>query len=330
MSLPRVPDVTRLGNGIIRILGQNGPSKFVLQGTNTYLIGTGRRRILIDTAEGHEAYIALLSDVLRQESCTISQILLTHWHHDHVDGVPAVLELVRSTGENPPVVSKYPHESDEGDWQPLADGANVSADDGVSLTAIHTPGHASDHLAFHLPSEGYLFTADHILGGSTTVFEDLAAYMASLEKVRLLQPKRLLPGHGLDMDDGTAVIEQYIAHRQQREDQIVNLLQQATSPMTAMDIVKVIYKDVREDLHVAAVSFLLLIVMCTSCKCQRSRDGRGESHLVHVGVCVCCRTRLVRCDRSIARVSTCGRDKTHTSTSCSCMRFGPLRDLSLN
>lgn len=256
MSLPHVPDVTRLAAGIIRILGQNGPSKFVLQGTNTYLVGTGSRRILVDSAEGHESYIELLSNVLKEERCTISQIVLTHWHHDHVDGVSAVQALLGRSGQPAAVVSKYPHETDEAGWTPIADGATISAD-GVSLVAVHTPGHASDHLCLHVPAQELLLTADHILGGSTTVFEDLAAYMASLEKVRRLRPKRLLPGHGLDMDDGLAVIEQYIAHRQQREDQIVGLLQQHATDgrrMTPMDIVKVIYKDVREDLHMAAVS----------------------------------------------------------------------------
>lgn len=259
-TLPPIPDITRLSKGVIRILGQNGPSKFVLQGTNTYLIGTGRERILLDTGEGEEAYLPLLSSVLASERCTVSKILLSHWHHDHVAGLPSVLALLErdhpstSSSSSGPQVLKFPHEDDEAGWTPLRDGEEIRVE-GARLRAIHTPGHTTDHLTFHslLPDDedDVLFTGDHVLGGSTSVFEDLGRYMASLQKLQALRVATLYPGHGAEIRDGVRVVGEYIRHRQGREDEIVAALQRMRSG-TAMEIVQVVYKDVREDLHLAA------------------------------------------------------------------------------
>src|SRR4051794_18544446 len=84
--LPPLPEIDRLTPGCIRILGGN-PDKFALQGTNTYLLGTGPRRLLIDTGEGKPSWIAALTKVLREEGASVQAALLTHWHHDHVGGV---------------------------------------------------------------------------------------------------------------------------------------------------------------------------------------------------------------------------------------------------
>lgn len=252
--LPPVPNVARLSKRVIRILGQNGPSKFVLQGTNTYIIGTGTERILLDTAEGLEGYSTLLRGVLQEENCSISTILLSHWHHDHVDGLSSVLQVLeeQTPQRQKPLIRKFPHESDEKITQALKDQEEIAVE-GATLRAIHTPGHTNDHLSFLLAEDNVLFTGDHILGGSSTVFEDLGQYMASLEVCQGLSAQKLYPGHGLEMDDAPRVIREYIEHRQLRENQILKVLQAVRSrPFSAMEIVQVMYKDVREDLHLAA------------------------------------------------------------------------------
>jgi hypothetical protein len=91
-SLPDLPPISRLTPSIVRIIAGN-PSKFTLQGTNTYLVGTGAKRILIDTGEGKPVWAERLRQVLEEEKASVSTVLLTHWHHDHVGGVAQVREL---------------------------------------------------------------------------------------------------------------------------------------------------------------------------------------------------------------------------------------------
>ena len=111
----------------------------------------------------------------------ISDIILTHWHHDHVDGLPSVLALLK----NKPRIWKYSepnHLLPIEDLQELREGSEIKCADGAIIKVIHTPGHTVDSVALLIEGEG-LFTADTVLGQGTSVFEDLAAYMASLRKL---------------------------------------------------------------------------------------------------------------------------------------------------
>jgi glyoxylase-like metal-dependent hydrolase (beta-lactamase superfamily II) len=135
----------------------------------------------------------------------------------------------------------------------LADGDRIEAD-GATLIAIHTPGHASDHLCFHLPEEQALFTGDLILSGSTTVIPeddgDLGQYMDSLRRVQALGVRRIYSAHGPVIDDAAARIEEYIDHRMMRERQILDVLAGGVATVPAM--VKIIYAEVPEKLHAMA------------------------------------------------------------------------------
>jgi glyoxylase-like metal-dependent hydrolase (beta-lactamase superfamily II) len=117
------------------------------------------------------------------------------------------------------------------------------------LVTIHTPGHTPDHVCFQLGD--ILFTGDHIMGGSTVVIEDAAAYMASLEKVAALNPARLYPGHGPELPEAGKVIAEYIAHREEREQQILDALRSGAS--TIDDIVDAVYIGIDPRLRMAAV-----------------------------------------------------------------------------
>jgi len=247
-----IPKVSRLSPHVVRVLGCN-PGNMTLQGTNTYLVGTGSSRLLIDSGEGgKEEWREGLQGVLQEEKCRVQRLLLTHWHHDHVGGVREVLEM----NDNATEVLKWPRrEAKEPDILEglgvvqLKDGLDVGVE-GAGLRVLHTPGHTSDHVVLHLKEENAVFTGDCILGEGTAVFESLHHYMKSLEVILALKPSRLYPGHGPVVDDPVPKIEYYIRHRKEREEQVLSQL--SSVPCSSMDIVKQVYKDTPVQLHGAA------------------------------------------------------------------------------
>ncbi|KAK7426325.1 hypothetical protein QQZ08_007226 [Neonectria magnoliae] len=262
-QLIALPAVERLSPSCIRILGGN-PGKFTLQGTNTYLLGTGRQRILIDTGEGRNAWISSIKSTLEQENASIDTALITHWHGDHTGGIEDLLSIS-------PHTRIYKRDPEPGQLD-IVDGQQFCVE-GASLTASHTPGHTADHFVFIMKEEEAMFTADNVLGHGTAVFEDMTTYLRSLEKMRPMFKGRAYPGHGSVIDDGPAKITEYIVHRRQREDQVVKTLTRrrddewesltpdsAAPAWTAMELVKVIYKDVPEGLHQAACGGVLQIL----------------------------------------------------------------------
>lgn len=131
------------------------------------------------------------------------------------------------------------------------------------MRAVHSPGHTTDHIALILQEEDAMFTGDNVLGQGTAVFEDLVTYIQSLEKMRSMFTGRAYPGHGPVLPNGPSTITEYIRHRQQREDQVLKVLKSNKSnpeepprggpdEWTSMETVKVIYRDVPENLHDAA------------------------------------------------------------------------------
>ncbi|XP_034106979.1 beta-lactamase-like protein 2 homolog isoform X1 [Drosophila albomicans] len=259
-----IPPVTRLTSSIIRILGCN-PSPMTLQGTNTYLLGNGKKRILIDTGdENVPEYIEQLNGVLQQEKATIGTIILTHWHHDHVGGVKDIVgstlaDKVRlnadcqvfkfkRSDQTPDLCPEIPSHIQV---QPLADSQEFAVD-GAKVRIVHTPGHTTDHVVL-TTDDGTLFSGDCILGEGTAVFEDLFDYMRSLDKILKIEPKRIFPGHGNVIEEPLGKIEYYIQHRNQREQQILQFfVERPCAPWQAMDVVKVVYKETPEHLWPAA------------------------------------------------------------------------------
>lgn len=249
-NLPRLASITKLTPYVTRVLGQNaGP--FCLQGTNTYLIGAPgtRDRILVDTGEGVPEYPPVLAQALEQDSARIVAIVITHWHRDHVGGIPSVRAHLGLDPELP--VYKFRDERDEEDYAPVTDGQTISHA-GVSLTAFHTPGHAEDHLVLWLEDEDVLFSADNVLGHGTSSYADYQQYLDSLRRMKALpRLARIFPGHGEFIEDGPAKIQQYIDHRLAREKQVLDVVQ-AKGPVDLPGIVATIYPDVPDSVLVAA------------------------------------------------------------------------------
>jgi ribonuclease/clavin/mitogillin len=246
---PDFPTTARLTPRVRRVLGLN-PGLMTGPGTNTYLVGE-RRPILIDTGAGLPEYLPLLGGFLASERLDgVTRVVLTHRHRDHMGGVLDVRRLfpripVGKLVVNDPTLPVP--------MEPIQEGTVIRGD-GATLRALHTPGHASDHVSYYLEEERALFTGDLILGGSTTVIPpddgDLGVYLASLRRLLDVDIQRIYPGHGPVLEPARPVIEQYIAHRLDRERQILAAL--GAGAETLADIVARVYQDVAPALHPVA------------------------------------------------------------------------------
>ncbi|KAI8060441.1 putative metallo-beta-lactamase domain protein [Gongronella butleri] len=290
-ALVKLPSFAKLSDRVWRVLGLN-PGKFTLQGTNTYLLGTGARKLLLDCGEGVPEYLDLLQKSLEEISpkAYISDIIISHMHFDHYGGLDGILALpkfkdirVHRFVVDPASVAhhatsfhleNFPKNIDV---HPLRDN-QVLATDGATLRVLHTPGHTQDHCTFWLDEENALFTADCVLGQGTAVFEDLSQYMDGLRKLVSLNPGQLYPGHGPVVQDGTAKITEYITHRDAREKQILDLLSSpkkltphdsSVTSFSPMEIVQVLYKNYPESLHIPAAHSVVLHLL------KLEKDGKA-------------------------------------------------------
>jgi glyoxylase-like metal-dependent hydrolase (beta-lactamase superfamily II) len=193
------------------------------EGNNTYLL-TGAVPTLIDAGVGEATHLAAVEQALG--GAPLAQVLVTHSHPDHARGVPAVTArwpqaTVRNVAPDA-----------------CSDGESIRAGNTV-LTAVHTPGHAPDHFCFMDEPTGDLYCGDLARRGGTIVIPassggNLAEYLASLNRVRALRPRRLLPGHGPVIDDPGTLIDEYLAHRAGREAQVLELLQSGAASVEAL------------------------------------------------------------------------------------------------
>lgn len=256
-----------------RVIAEN-PSKYTYRGTGTYIIGRGEVAV-IDPGPMLDAHRdALMAELVDER---VVAILVTHCHSDHS---PLAAWLREYSGAT--VYAYGPHGAtddpdDDPDPEPeekkseaevesretidtefapdvvTADGA-VIAGPGWTFEAVHTPGHTSNHTCFALREESALFTGDHVMGWSTTVVSppdgDMRAYCASMEKVIARTDRTLWPTHGNPVTDPQPFLRALLAHRLEREAQVVEYLRKG--PTSIPDMVKVLYADVREELHKAA------------------------------------------------------------------------------
>lgn len=255
-SLTPLESVSRLSPLVVRVLGQN-PGPFTLQGTNTYLVGSGDKRILIDTGEPNIAkYVGELKTAL--EGAVIDSIIITHWHHDHVGGISNVIKEV--IGHEVPIykIQRTGNGEDPAQFKYVTDGHEIKVD-GASLRFVQTPGHTIDHTSLWLEEEQALFSGDCILGEGTTVFEDLHDYMNSLQKIKGLQPKRIYPGHGPVVEQCEDKVNEYIGHRMKREEEILAVLRERNE-VSSMDITNVVYVASPMSVRIAALNNVRLVL----------------------------------------------------------------------
>ncbi len=243
---------------IRRVLADN-PSPFTYKGSGTYIIGKGQVAV-IDPGPLLENHVAAILAATAGE--TISHIVITHTHNDHS---PASVPLKARSGAQIIGCATIVVADDSG---PRSDAAfdlgyapdhvmmdgEVIAGPGWSLEAVSTPGHTSNHMCYALLEEKALFTGDHVMGWSTTVIAppdgDMTDYIASLRKLLNRDDVRYYPTHGKPVEKPKSFVRALIAHRKQRENQIVRIL--ASGPATVPQMVEQMYASTPKILHGAA------------------------------------------------------------------------------
>jgi glyoxylase-like metal-dependent hydrolase (beta-lactamase superfamily II) len=242
--LPGVPH--RLDERVTRLIAPNGGT-MTGPGTNTYLVGT-RELMVIDPGPDDESH---MQAILASAAGRIRWILCTHTHFDHA---PGAAKLKALTGV--PVCAMLAPRTDH-DFQlsvdrVLEDGDSVECGDEV-MRAIHTPGHASNHLCFLLTANRMLFTGDHIMQGSTVVIwppdGNMRAYVGSLRHLLDVDLAVLAPGHGHLIDEPLDEINRLIQHRLRREDKVRRAVLQAGAPVTVEMLLPTAYDDVPKGLY---------------------------------------------------------------------------------
>ncbi|KAE8371845.1 beta-lactamase-like protein [Aspergillus bertholletiae] len=219
-KLPVLPEVDDgLSGCVVRFLGCN-PGSMQLQGTNTYLVGTGSTRILIDTGEGAPQWALNVTRYLEDHGISISHVLVTHWHKDHTGGIADLLA-------HDPNMTVYKHKPDPGQ-RAIVNGQTFQTQ-GATLRAVLTPGHTVDHTCFLLEEENALFTGDNVLGHGYSVADDLESYTASLRLMASLKCACGYPGHGNVISNLPQTLAKYIAQRVSREKQIYAVLARQAS-----------------------------------------------------------------------------------------------------
>jgi glyoxylase-like metal-dependent hydrolase (beta-lactamase superfamily II) len=222
------------------------PGPMTGAGNWTWLI-RGPVTTLIDAGTGDPRHLDEIERAL--DGASLAQVLVTHAHGDHASGAPALAS--RFPGAR---FLKMPWPDRDGKWavawQALEDGMEIAAGED-RLVAVHTPGHAPDHLCFWHEESRLLFCGDLAAKGTTVYIPpnlqgDLTQYLASLERVLALRPARLLPAHGPVIDDPESVLRGYIDHRRQRERQVIDVLRSGEGNPDL--IVAKIYRGLKETL----------------------------------------------------------------------------------
>jgi glyoxylase-like metal-dependent hydrolase (beta-lactamase superfamily II) len=245
---------------IVRILAPN-PGVYTLEGTNTWVVGEAPA-IVIDPGPSIPAHLREAAEA----AGSVGAVLVTHDHPDHA---PGALTFARRMG-----APLYAFRLEGAEH--LRDGQALVVD-GVEIQALHTPGHSSDHLAFHIPRAGALFTGDAVLGRGTSFIDppdgDLTQYLRSLARMQELDPRTLYPGHGPVVFRAGEKLREYLEHREMREEQILSCM--GHGPAKIMEIVGSIYTDYPQEVHALAARSVLAHLLKLQSEGRVTRAGKG-------------------------------------------------------
>ena len=247
----------------VRRLVANNPGPFTYKGTNTYIVGQGSDLALIDPGPDDDAHFTATMQAIGSKRLTT--VIITHTHRDHTDGLPRLLaatgaktcgfgRVARNRGDK--TTSPSGSEFVDLDFKPdivLKDGARFTGD-GFALTALHTPGHAPDHLCFALEGTKLLFSGDHVMSWNTSVVAppegNMGDYMRSLDKLVTRDDEVFLPGHGGRLYQPQRVVKAFTIHRKMREEAIFDCIKDGNA--TIGEIVPIVYRGLDPRLAGAA------------------------------------------------------------------------------
>jgi glyoxylase-like metal-dependent hydrolase (beta-lactamase superfamily II) len=220
---------------VSRVIAPN-PGPYTGPGTNTWIIDAGPVIAVIDPGPDDDRHLDALN--MRVAGATVGVVLVTHSHPDHL-----------------PLAERFaaPHHASVRRYPELNDGDVVRVGT-LNITALYTPGHARDHLAFLIAEDGAVFTGDLILGQGSSMITypegDVAAYLRSLDRLAALKPRILFPGHWDPVTDAMAKIDEYRKHRLEREAQVLAEVRRGGG--TAAELTRRVYGELDDKLMTAA------------------------------------------------------------------------------
>jgi glyoxylase-like metal-dependent hydrolase (beta-lactamase superfamily II) len=238
------PGVPRALSPLVRRIVASNPGPFTGPGTNTYLVGIDEVAVIDPGPDDRRHIDAIIGASMRER---VRWVLLTHTHPDHV---PGTTRLVKATGAE--VVAYGKRLDKDAAIVPdrvIGEGDAIEGTE-FRLEALHTPGHAPNHLCFLLEEERVLFTGDTVLDGMFSVVSpnrggDMAQYLTTLGRLEKLRVSRLAPGHGDVIEEPRRRVQEYVAHRRDRERQVLKLLE--AGPARIPEMVVTLYAD--RELH---------------------------------------------------------------------------------
>lgn len=251
---PALPRYAELAPGVRRLLAPN-PSMMTGPGTNTYLFGVAEIAV-IDPGPAIDAHI---DGIIEAAGAPVRWVLVTHTHPDHSPGAMALAARTGAAVLGRPAPEHGPQDRSFRPTRLLGDGDALETGE-FTLEAVHTPGHASNHLCFRHAESNWLVTGDQVIDGSTVVINppdgDMSAYIESLERLRAMNCDALLPGHGDRIADPARAIERIIEHRLLRESRVLAAVRQHPR-LTPHELVPHVYQDVSPHLFPLAERSLL-------------------------------------------------------------------------
>jgi glyoxylase-like metal-dependent hydrolase (beta-lactamase superfamily II) len=311
--------VDQLSPLVRRVICKN-PGPFTYKGTGTYLIGTGRVAVL-DPGPMLEVHLESILSALGPDE-EVSHILVSHTHSDHSPGAKWLKERTGAKTHGfgphgavgpddpddkvdfsgyitPEEKARYDKEYEDLDpalkregpdleFRPderLEDGDELADPaGGWTLTALHTPGHCSNHLCFALAEETSLFSGDHVMGWATSVVGppdgSMGDYMRSLRKLLPRIESTFWPTHGPDVADPIPYVRSFIAHREDREAQILGFLRER--PQHIADMVPTLYAAYDKRLWYPAAASVYAHVLGMVQDGRVAVDGGGEPKLTSI------------------------------------------------